>query len=333
MTHCLSFKASQILRRKYAVCCHLALSLIILGLFDQVAAEEKPPQKTEDRIQNRPLVPGKLLLHVRSRVETAKGSQKFKPIVGKVEWKTAETAIIICDMWADHPCQSSAQRVAAMAPRMNLVVTAARNHGVMVIHAPSNGMKFYEGTPFRRRMQAAPTVKPPVPIQGWCYLDSDREGKLPINDADGGCDDPNPKPKPGFDRHEYPAIKIVGYDGVSDNGAEVYNFCVQQGIKNIVMMGVHTNMCVLGRSFGIRQLVRLGFNVVLVRDLTDAMYDPRDYPHVSHTRGTQLVVEHIESHWCPSVLGKDLTKIIAGSADPNPKLAKQSAESKNAAKK
>jgi hypothetical protein len=71
-------------------------------------------------------------------------------------------------------------------------------------------------------------------------------------------------------------------------------------------MGVHTNMCVLGRPFGIRQQVRLGMNVALARDLTDAMYDPRQRPHVPHDRGTELVVEHIERYWCPSVLGQDL---------------------------
>ena len=60
-------------------------------------------------------------------------------------------------------------------------------------------------------------------------------------------------------------------------------------------MGVHTNICILNRSFGIRQFTRLGFQVVLVRDLTDAMYDPRQRPFVSHTRGTELVIEHIEA--------------------------------------
>ena len=71
-------------------------------------------------------------------------------------------------------------------------------------------------------------------------------------------------------------------------------------------MGVHTNMCVLGRPFGIRQQCYLGKNVVLCRDLTDALYDPRDPPHVSHARGLELVIHHIEQYWCPTILGKDL---------------------------
>ena len=62
--------------------------------------------------------------------------------------------------------------------------------------------------------------------------------------------------------------------------------------------------------------MKLGFNVVLVRDLTDAMYDPHQPPFASHTRGTQLVIKHIEKYWCPSIASDDLRKIIPGSDNP-----------------
>jgi len=100
------------------------------------------------------------------------------------------------------------------------------------------------------------------------------------------------------------------------DGQEIYNFCVQEGIKNIVLMGVHTNYCILVRPFCIRQMLRLGKNVVLARDLTDALYDPREPPHVSHARGTEMVVEHIESYLCPSILSQDLTRVVPGSDGP-----------------
>ena len=259
----------------------------------------------------RPVVDG--MLHLKSRHREARGEQVVE-IRKTLEWKVAETAIVICDMWADHPCHQAAIRVDAMAPRMNRIVSAARGLGVTVVHSPSSGIKFYETTPFRHRILSAPPVKPPVPIASWCKLDPKTEAPLPIDDSDGGCDDPAVRPKPGFDRHQHAAIRITGYDGISDNGQEVYNFFRQLNIQNVVLMGVHTNMCVLGRSFGIRQMVRLGLNVVLARDLTDAMYDPRDRPFVSHTRGTELVVEHIEQYWCPSIVGNDLTRTTAVSA-------------------
>jgi type 1 glutamine amidotransferase len=64
-------------------------------------------------------------------------------------------------------------------------------------------------------------------------------------------------------------------------------------------------MCVLGRPFSIRQLVYQGLNVVLVRDLTDTMYNSRMAPFVHHATGTDLVVEHIEKKWCPTITSVD----------------------------
>ena len=57
----------------------------------------------------------------------------------------------------------------------------------------------------------------------------------------------------------------------------------------------------LGRPFGLRQLAKNGKNVVLMRDLTDTMYNPARWPYVSHFRGTDLIIEHIEKYVCPTV--------------------------------
>ncbi len=210
-----------------------------------------------------------------------------------------------------------------MAPVMNEVISLARDHGVAIIHAPSSGVEYYKKTTQRLRMKNAIVATPPVPIQRWCYHNEQHEGPWPIVDdiARGearvtGCDDPVAIPHHDTDRHQHPAIDIVGYDGISDNGQEIYNFLEQEVRSNVVLMGVHTNMCVLGRPFGIRQQKYLGKNVVLCRDLTDALYDPRDKPYVSHARGVQLVIEHIERYWCPSILGKSLTRVIPGTSGP-----------------
>ncbi len=280
-----------------------------------VAAAVQAPEPPK-----RPKVPGTLNLRARSRGKQQPGGGKVPVTERTLPWEVAQTAIIICDMWDTHTCLTHAQRASAMAPRMNQVVSAARNLGVMIIHAPSDTMKFYEGRPERQRMQRAPMVSSPIQIQA---TKQNEEGDLPI---DGGCGDPVYKkyigPGPSTTRgnypweREHPAIDIIGFDGISENGQEVYNFCKQEGITNIAIMGIHTNICVLNRSFGIRMMTRLGFNVVLVRDLTDANYDPRTPPFVSNARATELVVEHIESHWCPSILSDDLTRVIPGTADP-----------------
>jgi nicotinamidase-related amidase len=266
----------------------------------------------EGEIPNRPRVPGTLELHGRRR-------QAGRLSESVLRWDTAQTAIIICDMWNTHTCASAAQRVATMAPRMNGAVSSARGMGVMIIHAPSDTMKFYEGTPQRLRMQRARTAASPFPIATRCGRDAEEERDFPIDDSAGGCDDPVVKTETGPPwpwTRENAAIDVAGFDGVSDNGQEIYNFCRQEGITNIALMGVHANICILNRSFGARQMTRLGFRVVVVRDLVDAMYDPRTRPFVSHTRGTELVIEHIETKWCPTILSSDLTRVIPGSDNP-----------------
>lgn len=265
-----------------------------------------------------PKVPGILAVNLKRRRKVPGGPVIVEETVGK--WKASETAIIICDMWADHPCAMAAHRVDRMAPRMNEVISLARDLGVAIVHSPSSGIHHYENTPFRARVKRAKASKPPQPIKSWCYLDPEKEPPLPvvdnvsrINNGVTGCDDPVPRLLPDCDRHQHPAIKMAGYDVVSADGPEIWNFLEQEGRKHIVLMGVHTNMCVLGRPFGIRQLTYLGKSVALCRDLTDALYDPRDEPHVSHKRGTEMIIEHIETHWCPSLLGTDLTKVEPGS--------------------
>lgn len=58
-----------------------------------------------------------------------------------------------------------------------------------------------------------------------------------------------------------------GVDYVSDSGVEIWNILEAHGITNVVLVGVHTNMCVIGRPFGLRQLKRAGkHNVTLMRD-------------------------------------------------------------------
>ncbi len=131
---------------------------------------------------------------------------------------------------------------------------------------------------------------------------------LPIDDSDGGCDTSDTTYKAWTRQH--PALRIAGSDVISDNGREVYSLLRQKGIRNVLVMGVHTNMCVLNRSFAIKQMTKWGIRCVLVRDLTDAMYDPEDRPFVSHERGTELVVQYIEKYWCPSALSDEVVRAL-----------------------
>ncbi|MEN6480515.1 MAG: isochorismatase [Anaerolineales bacterium] len=212
------------------------------------------------------------------------------------EWRLSveRLAIIVCDVWDHHWCRGAEERLNKMVARMNEVLCAARSCGAHIIHAPSDTMAFSGDQPARQRIAGlAPTC---MPVE-----QAHADPPLPIDASDGGCDVPGCITEYVWTR-EHPAITVdAERDVISDVGLEVYAYLQQQAIELTLLMGVHTNMCILNRSFAIKQLVRWGVPVALLRDLTDAMYNPACAPYVSHEEGTALVIGYIEKHWCPTL--------------------------------
>jgi hypothetical protein len=79
-----------------------------------------------------------------------------------------------------------------------------------------------------------------------------------------------------------------------------------RGIGQVLIMGGHTGFCILNRTFAIKQMVRWGMPVALIRDVTDTLYNPARPPYVSHEEGTRLIVGYIEKFWCPTLTSDDL---------------------------
>ncbi len=254
-------------------------------LLNQATAEE-PSQQT-------------LRLNLRSRVEAFKGSGQWEEVTFRKDVPASECALILCDVWDDHWCKSASKRCGELAKKIAEVVDAARLRGVQIIHAPSDCMDFYKDAPQRKRIQEVKRVEPPKPLNL-------SDPPLPIDDTDGGCDDVLPAKSFKAWKRQHPAIAIGKDDVISDNGQEVYSFLKERGIKTLFVAGVHTNMCVLNRTFAIKQMTRWGVRCILVRDLTDAMYNPKEAPFIDHDAGTGLVIQHIEKHWAPTVKSSDL---------------------------
>jgi nicotinamidase-related amidase len=222
------------------------------------------------------------------------------------QWNANETAIIICDMWNQHWCNGATERVAEMAPFMNNVVSIAREKGILIIHAPSDVIKFYNDHPARKLGKKYKSSRAAKLILD-DNLPSEKNAVWPIDQSDGGCDDIPECKQGGPWTHQIDLIKISDNDAISDSGAEIGGLFYKMGIKNVILMGVHTNMCVIGRSFGLRNMVRLGMNVVLMRDMTDTMYDSKQPPNVNHFTGNSLIFEYIEKYVCPTMVSSDLT--------------------------
>ncbi len=207
----------------------------------------------------------------------------------------AKTAVVVCDVWDDHWCKSASKRCAELAKQAEPVLQTCRTRGMTIVHCPSDTMAFYKDHPGRKRAMLVKKADPPK-------AKDLPDPPLPVDDTDGGCDDEKPVKFFKAWTRQHAAITIDGdKDYVTDSGGEVYSILKAKGLDTLLVMGVHTNMCVLNRSFGIKQMVRWDVRTFLVRDLTDAMYNPKMKPFVAHDKGTQLVIEHIEKHWCPTI--------------------------------
>jgi nicotinamidase-related amidase len=249
-----------------------------------------------------PLSAADIPVDLRSRVEAFKGTGEWHEVRLQKTLPARTTAIVICDMWDKHWCAGATGRVNALVQKMDPFLDAARKQGIQIIHAPSETMSFYQDAPQRKLMLALPKLDLPVPLPL-------ADPPLPIDDKGGGCDTPDQFYKAWT--REHPGLHVDAADVISDSGTEIYSFLRQRGIVNLLFMGVHTNMCVLNRTFAIKKMTSLGFRCILVRDLTDAMYNPQDAPHVSHDAGTQLVIEHIEKFWCPTTTSADLLRAFS----------------------
>ena len=253
-------------------------------------------------LELRPVGAADLTVSLRSRVEAFKGSGEWRSVSLEQSLPVGETAVLICDMWDKHWCRGATERVNSLVPKMASFLESARKRGIQIIHAPSETMAFYQDAPQRKRILALAKIDPPPPLNLF-------DPPLPIDDKRGGCDTPDQFHKAWT--REHPGLRIDASDVISDNGAEIYSFLRERGIRTLLVMGVHTNMCVLNRPFAIKRMTALGIRCILVRDLTDAMYNPEDPPHVSHDAGTQLVIEYIEKFWCPTTTSADLLRAFA----------------------
>jgi nicotinamidase-related amidase len=250
-----------------------------------------------------PETPAKIGL--RSWTQPFKGSPEWQEVSFEGQIAFQHTALVLCDMWDHHWCKGAEDRVGMLVTKMAPVIDQLRAHGVLIIHAPSETMDFYKDHPARLEMLKIPQVEPPQALDLTAP-------PLPIDDSDGGCDTPdNPlKPNTRVWTRENSRIRIAPGDLVSDKGQEVYSALCQRGIHDLLIAGVHANMCILNRGFAIKQMSKWGMRCILIRDLTDAMYNPQRSPFVTHAQGTELVIEHIEKYWAPTTTSAELLSAL-----------------------
>ena len=180
---------------------------------------------------------------------------------------------------------------------MNATLAAARELGIHVIFAPSDVTSYYAATAVRHRTLALPNATLPPTRPKYNHTPP----AFPLGTAtDGSCDDGHSKPGSPW-THQLDALLIderVDYLIAADlpgnptaGTQELFNIIHHESVKNVVYMGVHENMCVMGRPFAIEQVASWGWppeRIGVIRELVDVSYNPSDPPYVSHAEGLAL---------------------------------------------
>ena len=232
------------------------------------------------------------------RIAYANGCRYWETFEEKAHYKASETALILVDVWDQHWSVGAAKRCAVLAEKINETAIRARDKGFLVVHGASDTENFYEGTEARKRFLS---LEPPMVIPESVII---KEYPQPVDSSDGGSDtndsySPNTRV---WTRQSEKVYIDQSRDLIcGDEGDRLYAHLISRGIKFIIYAGVHTNMCILNRSFGIKKMLRRRFKTALIRDLTDAMYNPEKSPYVNHEEGTALIIGYIEKFYCPTI--------------------------------
>ena len=209
-------------------------------------------------------------------------------------------------------------RFREIAFKINDMLPACRAAGVLVVHAPSDCVGGYDGAdvmpmyadhPARKWVAELPAAEPETHFPQAVPL-------YPIDSSDGGCDSSQAVPiEKGWKEKtargwvkETDAIEIEAADALIDgnDGVSLFNLCAAKGITTLLYCGVATNMCVMARGTAIVASKSKGLETILLRDLTDTMYNPEMPPYLeSHEAGTELFIQFLEKDFSDVELPDD----------------------------
>jgi len=204
----------------------------------------------------------------------------------------AKTGVVVIDMWNFHWCKTATERVGAIVPRMEHCLQAMRALGMQVFYCPTDVIDAYLGTPQRERVLATPLE--PLPAL------KDIECPEPPQGPGCACGRERCLGQYGWDAM-HPDLSIAEADLMPNSFEQLYTLCKARGIEHLLFLGCHTQVCLLGKSVGLMNMKRAGFDCILARDLTDAHPDYDPAKGVTPDDLTARTVAHFERYLCSSV--------------------------------
>jgi nicotinamidase-related amidase len=208
-------------------------------------------------------------------------------------------AILSIGMWSVHKCKVASDRLNEISIKANELMKLVRNNGGKILHGSSTLVNIPEYKNMRNNIIGLPEAK--LVDNGMIAYP-----QVPLDDSDGGVVEYNPN----YDRKKVlmnPYIEMdYEKDAITGHNKEILNYLYYHGIELLLICGTHTNMCVLDRIYGVKNIIRYGFPVVIIRDLVDVVHNPKLYPYTTRNETNELMAEWIEEYFCPTMHSEDI---------------------------
>lgn len=183
-----------------------------------------------------------------------------------------QSALVLVDCWAEHFIRSHQENSGRiMQEVLAPVVEAARRAGVLVIHAPSpNYIDIYpQWVAYASDRDLG--FEPPAPIPAWPPAEfRNRAGEYAAYKRPE-----EPKVREWLtDMSRYRIADVLAPqpgDFVIRTGDQLHRLLTHQHRLHLFYAGFATNMCILYRDYGTRDMGRRGYNILLLRDCTDGI--------------------------------------------------------------
>jgi nicotinamidase-related amidase len=238
-----------------------------------------------------------LILSLRKHQEFFVNSSELELVEKEKTFNSSEVAVLVIGMWSGHQCLVADTILHELSPKVNTFLKTCRSKNMKVIFGSSSLTKLPKYVPLRKNMKGLAFAK--LVDRGLSFP------PIPFDDSDGGVNQKNPN----FKRDDvdlHPSIEVADTDAMSDNSKEILNYLYHHNIKLLLVVGVHTNMCVLDRPYGIKNLARYGFPMAIVRDLADPMIKPDGIKVKDRADALDKIIRYTERYFCPSVDSRDM---------------------------
>lgn len=199
----------------------------------------------------------------------------------------SQTAVVAVDCWNWHFSRETLKRAEAITvKRIGPLFKACRRDGLQIIHAPApplaernpNWVKLFLKSDQARPVWPKSPKWPPQEFQQKKGAFTNYARPHEPQESDRICHRETL-------RDFHAAAQPQGDEAVILSGEDLHRLCAARGILFLFYVGFYTNACIVGRTYGVTEMHRRGYDVILLRDCTTGMEIQDTLDELVCTRG------------------------------------------------